>query len=128
MDLEAKFMSAVTGKTYSSLDLDKTGERTYQLLRAYTALQMQAHGQLTNNSMFDAHDWGPIEGGWQFNLKEGQAYFETSNSMEPADFQLGIKMCYEEYGWNDKGIPLRPRLAELGMPEVADKLEAAGLR
>jgi aldehyde:ferredoxin oxidoreductase len=121
LDVEAAFMTAVTGERYTTESLYRDAERVFNVHRAYTTLQFNSR------NMFQDHDY--ILNGWVFDREpDKQPFTAGTTKMERADFQRALKMFYAALGWDETtGIPTRATLERLELKDVADRLASAGL-
>jgi len=119
---DSRALSAVTGVDYDVDRLWEAGERIYSMRRAIMVLRegRRRDGDTLNpvwfgESKFDIATLAPVR---------------TQSLPEPLDRERWEALkdrYYELRGWDvATGIPSRIRLAELGMTDVADKLESAG--
>ncbi|MGE5506874.1 MAG: aldehyde ferredoxin oxidoreductase [Chitinophagales bacterium] len=118
--LEAQFYSLATGDQKSMEELDRVGERLFNLHRALT---IRDWGTV---EMREKHDTVPE---WAFNWPEDKAPFTPGHyKMDKADTEVAKDMFYEELGWDKKtGAPTRATLERLGLGYVADELGKKGL-
>lgn len=123
-DLDAKYMSAVTGEKWTRADVDLTAERVSNMLRVMTAISFNIH-EGSNNLRKD-HDSIPA---WVFDKEpDFKAFEEGTVKMDRDDMEVAKTMFYEEMGWDvETGIPTRATLERLGLKYMADDLEARGL-
>src|SRR5690606_584627 len=118
-ELEAKFMTALTGEKGTRADVDKACERVANMLRVITAVSFQIHEKTDN--LRKTHDQ-PTE--WVFTKDPDLKPFEEgTDKMDRQDVEVALDMFYEEMGWDKKtGIPTRKTLEELGLKDMADAL------
>ncbi|HHY59444.1 MAG TPA: aldehyde ferredoxin oxidoreductase [Clostridia bacterium] len=118
-ELEAKFMTALTGEKWTRADVDKACERVANMLRVITAVSFQIHEKTDN--LRKTHDQ-PTE--WVFTKDPDLKPFEEgTDKMDRQDVEVALDMFYEEMGWDKKtGIPTRKTLEELGLKDMADAL------
>ncbi|MBO8125743.1 MAG: aldehyde ferredoxin oxidoreductase [Firmicutes bacterium] len=115
--LEAKYFSLATGIEVTEEELDLYAERIFNLHRALTIMEMNTR------DMRDQHDTAPD---WVF--EEGPEPFTPgSNRFPREDIEKAKDYFYEVCGWNKEGLPTRETLERLGLKDVADRLEKAGL-
>lgn len=124
LDLEAKFMSAVTGVDYTRESLEFDAERISQMLRVMTAISFNIHYGTTN--LRETHDAIPA---WIFDKEpDFQPFEEGTIKMDRADMELAKDYFYEEMGWDIKtGIPTRETLEKFELGDMADDLEKRGI-
>ena len=103
LDLEAKFMKAVTGEDVTTEDLYKMGAKITTLQRANTARGMVGtNGQMGTNDFRNVHD---VVTEWPFTMDPDiEVFTEGTNKMDKEDFQTALTMMYECFGWD----PRRP--------------------
>ena len=118
--LESKFVSLATGQAMDREGLDRAGERIFTLHRALTIRDM---GHV---DMRAGHDLVPP---WVFKDQNGAAPFtKGSIRLDPDDIGRAMEYFYEVMGWDKKtGAPGKARYAELGLADVGEALDAAGL-
>jgi len=113
---ESQLLSVIAGHDLSVDKLWKTGERIYNLRRAIMVLRENRHRDedTLNHDMFEG--------------KTGRIL--STHLSEPLDSKQWEALkdrYYELRGWDvDTGVPTRAKLEELGMKDVADKLQSAG--
>jgi len=103
--LEARLLAAATGKATTETELDRVGERIFNLERAIMVREGRTR----------ADDW------------EATAYFRKPDaqgiSMDASRFRALMDEYYGLRGWDlERGWPTRAKLAELGLSDVADAL------
>jgi len=117
-DMESKVYSLLTGETITQKDLEKIGYRIVNLFRADTALRMNEIDQRNKHDLTNK---------WIF-AGDKPAFSEGTDRMDEKDVEVAKDMLYTELGWDVKtGMPTRKTLEDLGLKDVADKLEAAKL-
>ena len=127
LDLEAKFMKAVTGEDVTTEDLYKMGAKITTLQRANTARGMEgANGQMGTNDFRNVHD---VVTEWPFTMDPDiEVFTEGTNKMDKEDFQTALTMMYECFGWDPElGCPTAECLDYYDMPDVKEDLAALGL-
>ena len=127
LDLEAKFMKAVTGEDVTTEDLYKRGAKITTLQRANTARGMVgANGQMGTNDFRNVHD---VVTEWPFTMDPDiEVFTEGTNKMDKEDFQTALTMMYECFGWDPElGCPTAECLDYYDMPDVKEDLAALGL-
>ena len=127
LDLEAKFMKAVTGEDVTTEDLYKMGAKITTLQRANTARGMVgANGQMGTNDFRNVHD---VVTEWPFTMDPDiEVFTEGTNKMDKEDFQTALTMMYECFGWDPwLGCPTAECLDYYDMPDVKEDLAALGL-
>ena len=127
LDLEAKFMKAVTGEDVTTEDLYKMGAKITTLQRANTARGMVgANGQMGTNDFRNVHD---VVTEWPFTMDPDiEVFTEGTNKMDKEEFQTALTMMYECFGWDPElGCPTAECLDYYDMPDVKEDLAALGL-
>ena len=127
LDLEAKFMKAVTGEDVTTEDLYKMGAKITTLQRANTARGMVgANGQMGTNDFRNVHD---VVTEWPFTMDPDiEVFTEGTNKMDKEDFQTALTMMYECFGGDPElGCPTAECLDYYDMPDVKEDLAALGL-
>ena len=127
LDLEAKFMKAVTGEDVTTEDLYKMGAKITTLQRANTARGMVGtNGQMGTNDFRNVHD---VVTEWPFTMDPDiEVFTEGTNKMDKEDFQTALTMMYERFGWDPElGCPTAECLDYYDMPDVKEDLAALGL-
>ena len=127
LDLEAKFMKAVTGEDVTTEGLYKMGAKITTLQRANTARGMVgANGQMGTNDFRNVHD---VVTEWPFTMDPDiEVFTEGTNKMDKEDFQTALTMMYECFGWDPElGCPTAECLDYYDMPDVKEDLAALGL-
>ena len=127
LDLEAKFMKAVTGEDVTTEDLYKMGAKITTLQRANTARGMVgANGQMGTNDFRNVHD---VVTEWPFTMDPDiEVFTEGTDKMDKDDIQTGLTMLYECFGWDPElGCPTAECLDYYDMPDVKEDLAARGL-
>lgn len=127
LDLEAKFMKAVTGEDVTTEDLYKMGAKITTLQRANTARGMVgANGQMGTNDFRNVHD---VVTEWPFTMDPDiEVFTEGTSKMDKEDFQTALTMMYECFGWDPElGCPTAECLDYYDMPDVKEDLAALGL-
>ena len=127
LDLEAKFMKAVTGEDVTTEDLYKMGAKITTLQRANTARGMVGtNGQMGTDDFRNVHD---VVTEWPFTMDPDiEVFTEGTNKMDKEDFQTALTMMYECFGWDPElGCPTAEGLDYYDMPDVKEDLAALGL-
>lgn len=119
LGMEAKYMSAVTGRDWTQEELDFAAERTIQLHRAMTVKT------IGSRDMRNLHDVIPE---YAYSTEpEIPVFTEGTVKMEKEDWQLALTMFYDTFGWDKDGAPTRETLEKFGLKDVADDLAASNL-
>jgi aldehyde:ferredoxin oxidoreductase len=118
--IESKLFSAVTGLNWDEKELDRAGERCWNLHRAITIRDWKTP------NLRESHDNLP-------DVYFGSATATTAVSaviggggggLNRQDFETAKTDYYQQRGWDVKtGAPTRKKLEELDLKEVADKLK-----
>jgi len=124
LDLDGKYMTAVTGDKWTQKDVDTAAERISNILRVMTAISFSIHEGSKN--LREDHDTIPA---WVFDKEpDFEAFEEGTVKLDRADMEIAKTMFYEEMGWDVKtGIPTRETLERLDLGYMADDLEKRGL-
>jgi aldehyde:ferredoxin oxidoreductase len=112
---ESRLLSAITGLDVNVDELWKTGERIWNLRRAIMVQRENRHkdDDTLCPEMFE-------------ELIKVQQPEILSEPLDRAQWEALKDRYYELRGWNvDNGRPTRAKLEELGMKDVADKLQSA---
>jgi len=113
--LESKLFSSATGIEMTEAELNKAGERIYNLIRAVMVREMGTRDMRHDHDVLPDH------------------YFDhpcPTTQSPPVDrekFDALLGMYYELKGWDEDGLPTRSKLEELDLGDVADELEKLGL-
>lgn len=123
-DLDAKYMTAITGEKWSRADVDLTSERVSNMLRVITAISFDIHEG--SKSLRKDHDTIPA---WIFDKEpDFKAFEEGTSKLDREDMEVAKDMFYEEMGWDvETGIPTRATLERLSLGYMADDLAKRGL-
>lgn len=108
----AKMVNAVTGWNFSAEDLEKTGERIYNLERIFNCREGIARwdDSLPARTLNHPIPSGPSKG----------------MHTPPEEFSGMLDDYYRLRGWDERGIPRKEKLRDLGLAEEAENLPAAG--
>ncbi len=113
--LESRLLSAAIGTNTSEHELNKTGERIHNLMRAVMVREMGTRKMRDNHDVIPEH----------FFLNSC-----PNSGAPPVDrekFDSLMSMYYEIKGWDKDGLPTRSRLEELDLQDVTDELEKADI-
>lgn len=125
-DLEGKFMTAVTGETWTTEDVYKASERVSNMLRVMTAISFK----INENSSNLRKDHDAITG-WIFDgdgTDTKAPFTEGTIKLDRADMEKAFDMYYDAMGWDKAtGIPTRATLESLDLKDMADALEKYGV-
>ena len=124
LDLQADFMTAVTGETYTQAGLQEDGERITQMLRAMTAISFQLNCGSAN--LRQEHD---AICDWVFDKDpDFKAFEEGTTKLDRADMEKAKDMFYDIFGWDKTtGVPTRETLEKFDLADMADDLEKRGI-
>ncbi|MBO8129714.1 MAG: aldehyde:ferredoxin oxidoreductase [Peptococcaceae bacterium] len=128
VSFEHRLYSMVTGEKIDQAELDKIAERVWAMHRVLTLVQW---GDWQPVNLREEHDQLPE----RYFIKPEERLLPPSPPGPEPHPPLGkdkFEATKEEYyklrGWDVKtGIPTRKRLEELGLKDVADKLEQNGV-
>ncbi len=102
-DLYVPALEAITGVHRSWEDLEKVGERIWNLTRLFWAREIEGFGR----------DWDlPAPRFYEDPPKTGATAGQITRF---EDVQKLLDMYYEQRGWSSEGIPSTEKLAELGL-------------
>ena len=124
LDLQADFMTAVTGETYTQAGLQEDGARITQMLRAMTAISFQQNCGSAN--LRQEHD---AICDWVFDKDpDFKAFEEGTTKLDRADMEKAKDLFYDIFGWDKTtGVPTRETLEKFDLGDMADDLEARGI-
>lgn len=124
LELDAKFLSAVTGEDWTYEEQLFAMERISHMLRGMTAISF-AINENSKNLRID-HDGIPA---WVFDKDPDiPAFSEGTDKMDRDDMEKAKTMFYEAMGWNpETGIPTRETLTKFGLDDLAAKMDEYGL-
>ncbi len=111
IDAEAKLFGPLTGLDISTSDLEKAGERIKNLDRALHIRNYNRSRKIDSSAE------------WLFEYPEKS----DGTKLDMAIFDTILDSYYENRGWDKTtGCPTRAKLEELGLKDVADKLDNLG--
>jgi len=113
---ESRILSAVTGLDVNVDELWQAGERIWNLRRAIMVLRENRHrdGDTLSHDLFEGKSDRTLS-------------TLLSGPLDKTQWEALKDRYYELCGWDVKtGVPARARLEELGMKDVADKLQSSG--
>ena len=114
--LESRLISAVTGWDISEQELNKAGERLFNLLRAIVIRD------IGKKNIRNVHDILPE------HVFKNQTPVTNSPPLNREKFENLKTLYYQLRGWNpETGIPEENKLVELGLKDVANKLKTIEL-
>ncbi len=98
-------MYAFTGWQTSAFELMKVGERALVLARMFNAREgFDVKEDVLPERLFSPLEKGPLSG----------------NSLSEEEFQEALQIYYAMMNWNERGIPTRGKLSELGLDWIAE--------
>lgn len=120
LELDGKFMTAVTGEEWTTESILFDMERVSNMLRVMTAISYKIHENADN--LRKTHD---VVADWVFDMDPDMKAFEPGTTkLDREDWEKSLDMWYEIMGWNkETGIPTRATLEKFGLGDMADKLE-----
>ena len=127
LDLEAKFYTAVTGEDITTDELYKRAAKIMTLQRANTVRGMTGKdGKMGCNDCRNVHD---VMTNWAYDRDPDiKVFTEGTIKMDRDDFQTGLTMVYEKFGWDsEKGCPTADCLDYYGMDDVKEDLSSLNL-
>jgi len=129
-DLESKILSAVTGKGVDKAELNRIGERIFNLQRAI--IVRERHKGRESDKILDSYHTAPlpaISAGIRFNpecLVPGKGGLIISRKGEVVDRERFEKMKDEYYqlrGWDvASGLQTKAKLKEVGLQDIIEEL------
>ena len=124
LDLQADFITAVTGETYTQAGLQEDGARITQMLRAMTAISFQQNCGSAN--LRQEHD---AICDWVFDKDpDFKAFEEGTTKLDRADMEKAKDLFYDIFGWDrTTGVPTRETLEKYDLADMADDLEKRGI-
>jgi aldehyde:ferredoxin oxidoreductase len=129
--LASQIYSAVTGKETDERELEKAGERIFNMQRA-VMLRQGWGGREGDRLLFSFHDV-PIQEAFLNSEcivpgKNGEPVSRKGAVVERAKFEQLKSEYYELRGWDvDSGLPTRAKLKDLQLEDIASDLAARGL-
>ena len=125
--MESRIVSAITGKDLDEVDLNKTGERIFNLQRAI--LLRQGWGGRKGDRLLEYLHREPL-GGMFFDPdckapgKDGKQISRKDATVEKERFEKLKDEYYVLRGWDvETGFQTRKKLKELDMDDIAGDLE-----
>jgi aldehyde:ferredoxin oxidoreductase len=92
------YVNAATGWETSLWELMKVGERHSAMARMFNLREgFAAEDDTLPNRLFQSLEGGTLEG----------------KRIDPAEFKQAVSTYYQMVGWDDRGVPLEGKLAEL---------------
>jgi aldehyde:ferredoxin oxidoreductase len=134
--VESKLLSAVTGIEYSEKELDRIGERIWNVQRAIMVREGRTKEEDTLHEAYKEED--TLHEAY-FRKKSthrrlrNEIQFHTnidSDQTKPIPreaFEEAKETYYKMRGWDEKtGRPTREKLIDLGLDEIAEQLDPPG--
>ena len=112
LDYYPKLLEAITGVKYTWDDLYKAADRVYALIRAYWVREFEGN--------WDRKMDYPPERWFKEGLKSGP---HKGQHLEKEKYDTLLSEYYKLRGWDERGIPKKETLKELGLEEVIPELE-----
>jgi aldehyde:ferredoxin oxidoreductase len=130
---EAQIFSAITGKETDDNEMDRYGERIFNLQRAILTRQGRQGRQ--SDRLLDYFFEVPLQKGEVFISpdglmpgKNGEFISRTGCVIDKDEFENMRNEYYGYRGWDiASGLLTRTKLVELGMEDIADDLAGRGL-
>lgn len=131
--LESQIFSAITGKEMDEAQLNKVGERIFNLQRAI--LLRQGWQGRKGDSLLDYFFTKPLREGEIFLNpdclvpgRDGEVISRKGAVVDKEEFENMKSEYYELRGWDaESGLPTRAELEELQLGDIARDLEMRGL-
>jgi aldehyde:ferredoxin oxidoreductase len=130
-EIESRILSAATGIDYSAEDLNRIGDRIFNLQRAI--LLREGHQSKVDDLLPQEFHTQPLEGHVAdpeclVPGADGQIVSRLGERVEMRDFLRLREEYYQLRGWDVRtGLQTRKGLEELDLGEVANELESRGL-
>jgi aldehyde:ferredoxin oxidoreductase len=120
--LESKLLSAVTGIETSEEDLNRIGERIWNLMRAIMVREGRVKDEDTLHESYfrksEAKRGGPADSQSHTNVASDQ-----TEAIPRQTFEEAKETYYQIRGWDDQtGSPHRETLIHLGLEDIAEQL------
>ena len=129
--IESRVLSAITGRAIDEAELNRTGERIFNLIRAI--LMRQGWGGRSGDRLLDYLHDEPLQY-LRFNRecivlgKDGEAVSRQGAVVDRAEFEKMKDEYYALRGWDvESGLQTRAGLEKLQLGDVAADLESRGL-
>jgi aldehyde:ferredoxin oxidoreductase len=131
--IESQIYSAVTGNETDASELNKIGERIFNLQRAI--LLRQGWKGRRDDLLLDYYHTAPLEKGeifWNFDGlvpgENGEVITKIDTVVNRDDFETLKDEYYRLRGWDiPSGLPTAAKLAELDLEDIALDLKGRGL-
>lgn len=107
-----KLLEAITGVKYTWDDLYKAADRVYSLIRAYWVREFK--GEWDRKMDYPPERW------FKEGLKSGP---HKGQHLEKEKYDALLSEYYKLRGWDERGIPKKETLKELGLEDVIPELE-----
>lgn len=112
LDYYPKLLEAITGVKYTWDDLYKAADRVYALMRAYWVREF--NGNWSREMDYPPERW------FKEGLKSGPY---KGQHLEKDKYDALLSEYYKLRGWDERGIPKKETLKELGLEFVIPELE-----
>jgi len=124
--VESKLLSAVTGIEYSEKELDRIGERIWNVQRAIMVREGRTKEEDTLHEAYfrkkSTHRRLRNEIQFHTNIDSDQ-----TKPIPREAFEEAKETYYKMRGWDEKtGRPTREKLIDLGLDEIAEQLDPPG--
>jgi aldehyde:ferredoxin oxidoreductase len=129
--MEAKILSAITGRTYDEKEFMLTGERIFNLQRAI--MIRQGTGGRAGDTIMDFYFKDPLESMFKNPEciapgKDKAIISKRGSVFDRNDFRLLIDEYYSLRGWDiETGLQTSDKLRELDMADIGAELDRLGL-
>ena len=128
--IESRLYSAVTGNEKDEDELNKAGERVFNLQRAILAREDPRgrkvdeipESDFTVPYQGEANNPDALVPG-----KGGEPIIKKGNTVDREKFNKMLSEYYELRGWNDNGLQTKQKLIELDLGDIAEDLSKRGL-
>jgi len=122
--VESKLLSAVTGIEISEEELNRIGERVYNLERAIMVREGRTRREDTlHESYFRKTEGSP--GGNEESRSLTNLSSDRTTPVPRQRFEEAKEEYYRIRGWDEKtGYPTQAKLTDLGLEDIAEKLHS----
>ncbi len=115
LDSYLRFLKLATGVSYTWDDIHLTANRIYTLIRAFWVREYAAEGVRWSSSM-DV----PPRRWFEEPLSKGVL---AGSKLDLKNYMLMLNWYYEMRGWDERGIPRKSTLSNLGLDYIVPTLE-----
>ena len=124
IELDAKFMTAITGENWTNEDVLLAAEKVSNMLRVMTAISFRVNENSSNLRI----DHDRLNAHYFDRTPHLEPFTPGNRRMERADMELTFDLFYDIMGWDRAtGIPTRATLTRLGLGDMADRLAQHGI-